>query len=401
MTVVVLALSADLASIAAASFANSGVEIRTADPFAMTALDLAGADIVVIASDPRILNAAFVAECDRAGVRIAPYAPEQQQHRLAAAFGLAPLTSLEADRILNHPVPTSRVAVRGGIIAVWGTHGAPGRSTVAASLAVALAADGSRVALVDADASAPSLAIMLSLSDDAPGFASACRSAERRTLDAEELTRISQPLTVQGGSVQVLTGINRPNRWPELSAHRVHACLEVARGWAEFIVVDVAASLEEDEEIVSDMEGPRRNAATLTALRSADHVVAVAGADAVGISRFIRAQNELRATVGETAVHTVVNRARSSVLGVDAKGQIRRTLSRFAGIDNLLFLANEPVIADGALLHGRAIADIAPKSAFAAGIRRLSAEISGAQQAATETVAEPRRRRKTKAVAVA
>ena len=39
--------------------------------------------------------------------------------------------------------------------------------------------------------------------------------------------------------------------------------------------------LERDEEIVSDLDGPRRNAATLAALAAADLVVAVVAADPV------------------------------------------------------------------------------------------------------------------------
>ena len=99
----------------------------------------------------------------------------------------------------------------------------------------------------------------------ARGFASACRQAELGELDVRELDRISVPLG--GTGVDVLTGLNRPSRWPELSAGRVAAALAVCREWADYTVVDVAASLERDEEIVSDLDGPRRNAATLGGAR--------------------------------------------------------------------------------------------------------------------------------------
>jgi len=41
-------------------------------------------------------------------------------------------------------------------------------------------------------------------------------------------------------------------------------------------VVDVAAPLESDEEIMSDLDGPRRNAATRAALRAADRALYLA-----------------------------------------------------------------------------------------------------------------------------
>ena len=157
--------------------------------------------------------------------------------RLAAAFGLEPPLPLEveawqlAERLARRralratsaskrtPVPSARAA----IIAVWGPAGAPGRSTVAIELAVELARGGRHVGLVDADTHAPSIALALGLADEAPGFAAACRQAELGGLDARELTRISAPLGRTG--VEVLTGLNRPSRWPELSDARVAAAL--------------------------------------------------------------------------------------------------------------------------------------------------------------------------------
>ena len=106
-----------------------------------------------------------------------------------------------------------------------------------------------------------------------------------------------------------------PSRWPELSESRVSAALAVCREWADYTVVDVAAPLERDEEIMTELDGPRRNAATLAALRSADLVVAVAGADPVGVSRFLRAHSELRATIGATPVAVVANKLRPGALG--------------------------------------------------------------------------------------
>lgn len=389
MTRVVLALPQELASIVALGFANRAEEVFQTAPAQLVAADLTGVDLIVVRSDPGVLNAALVAACDRAGVRIVPYATDTAGHRLAASFGLDPLTTLEADTIVHHTVPQRAAVTNGGVIVVWGPHGAPGRSTLAASLAAECARGNHVTALVDADSYAPALAMMLGLTDDGPGFASACRSAERRALDPAELSRVSQSVSLSDGTCAVLTGINRPGRWPELSAERVTSALDIARGWAETIVVDVAASLEDDNEVMNDLDGPRRNAATIAALRSADHIVAVATADGVGIARFIRAYEELRAIVGATPIHVVINRVRSSALGLDAKGQIRRTLARFSGIEEILFLPHEADIADGAALHSRSITDIAPRSAFAAGIRRLAGTVLARPEAPKKSA--PRR----------
>ncbi|MFD1340308.1 AAA family ATPase [Microbacterium lemovicicum] len=338
------------------------------------------ADILVLQADRTTLTADTVALCDRLGVRIVPLCATESDERLSAAFGLGPALPpdaaawqvLEAAARVPHPVDVTPRAALPGVIAVWGPAGAPGRSTVAVELAVELARGGRAVALVDADTHAPSLALSLGLADEGPGFAAACRQGELGGLDARELTRISIPLS--SGGVDVLAGINRPSRWPELSEARVAGALTVCRTWAEHTVVDVASSLERDEEIVSDLDGPRRNAATLAALRSADLVVAVASADPVGIARFLRGYTELRATVGTTRVAVVVNRLRPGVLGIDARGQVRRALDRFGGIEDVWFLPMDPRSVDAATLAARPVADVSPRSPFSAAVRRFVGE---------------------------
>ncbi|MDN3496397.1 hypothetical protein QL996_10695 [Planococcus sp. APC 4015] len=172
----------------------------------------------------------------------------------------------------------------------------------------------------------------------------------------------------------MLTGINRPSRWPELGQARVSAVLAACREWVDYVVVDVAASIERDEEIMSDLEGPRRNAATLAALGSADLVVGVVGADPVGVSRFLRAHSEVRAAAGGAPMAVVANRLRPGALGIDARGQVRRTLDRFGGVQDVWFVPQDPRSADAALLAGRPIADVAPSSPVVAAIRRFAGE---------------------------
>ncbi|WP_417562252.1 AAA family ATPase [Microbacterium sp.] len=343
----------------------------------------APADVLVLTVGRDTLHERLVAACDRAGTRILPLCAGEAETRLAVAFGLAPVLPADAegwmvaDALQSAPeAPPLPAAAHGPrVVTVWGAAGAPGRSTIAVELAAELSRGRRRVCLVDADAQAPSLALLLGLADEGPGFPAACRSAERGGLDAAELARISTPVTIGDGSVDVLTGINRPSRWPELSERRVGAALAACRDWADHTVVDVASSLERDEEIVSDLvDGPRRNAATLAALRAADQIIAVVAADPLGIARFLRAHAELRATVGSTPITVVANRLRPGTLGIDAHGQVRRTLERFAGIRDVWFVPQDPRSVDAALLAARSVADIAPKAPLTLAVRRLAAE---------------------------
>ncbi|MFT4228981.1 MAG: P-loop NTPase [Microbacterium sp.] len=347
---------------------------------------LPGADALVLEVSWRTFTHALVSHCDRLGIRIVPLAGDADAGSLAAMAGLAPPLPLDADgwRVVDavvaptaDPPAAAPAQQRGSVVVVWGPAGAPGRSTVATALAAELSRGGRRVALVDADSHAPSLALALGLADEGPGFAAACRQTDRDGLDLRELDRISAPLRLGDGVVHVLTGINRPSRWPELTEGRVTAALDVCRDWADFVVVDVAAPLERDEEIVSDLDGPRRNAATLAALRTADLVVAILSADPLGASRFVRGYAELRATVGATPVAVAANRLRPGALGLDPRGQVRRALDRFAGIPEVAFLPLDPRSADAAMLSARPIAEVAPKSPFTLAVRRLAATCLG------------------------
>ncbi|MDZ8274500.1 P-loop NTPase [Microbacterium aquimaris] len=343
---------------------------------------LAEVEVMILRVRRATLTDAVVGLCDRRGVRIVALVGDDDDERVARSFGLlttipvsgGPSAVVDALPETGHlPPPLTAPAPDGPrTIAVWGPHGAPGRSTLAIELAVELARGDRRVSLVDADAHAPSIALALGLADEGPGFAAACRQAARGTLDARELTRISLPLERTG--VDVLPGINRPGRWPELAEARVTAALETCRTWVDHTVVDVAAPLERDEEIMSDLEAPRRNGATLAALRSADMVVAVAAADPIGIARYLRGHAELRSIVGPTPIVTIANRLRPGALGIDARGQVRRTLERFGGVADVHFLPFDARSADAALLGARPIALAAPRSPLVAGIRRVVGE---------------------------
>ncbi|MDQ1127939.1 hypothetical protein [Microbacterium sp. SORGH_AS_0888] len=386
MTRVVLVLPEPTASRVAAELTARGATVSgIVDARAPASLpDLADAELVVVPASRELLTAELVALADRAGVRVVPVAAEPDGARRAAGFGLAePLPPGLGPRRLAVAILRSRPAAStAGVedpatIAVWGPHGAPGRTTIAIELATELARDGRHLALVDADAHAPSIAQALALPDEGPGLPAACRQAELGGLDHAELSRISVPLAIAGRDVSVLVGINRPARWPELSARRISAVLGACRSWARTTIVDVAASLERDEEIVSDLaDGPRRNAATLATLAACDRVVAVAAAEPVGIARFVRGYTELRAAVGPVPVTVVVNRLRAGAVGLDARGQIRRTLERYADLTDVLFVPDDPRAADAARLAARPVSEVAARSPLVAAVRRVAAELS-------------------------
>ncbi|MDQ1606017.1 MAG: hypothetical protein QOJ18_384, partial [Microbacteriaceae bacterium] len=274
--------------------------------------------------------------------------------------------------------PVARPLARGGpsngsgqVIAVWGPAGSPGRTTLAINVAAEIAAAGYTVALADVDTHSGSIAPALGLLDEAPGFAAACRLAGADSLTHSELERIGQRYLSSGGNFWVLTGIGRPNRWPELSGDRVVATLRECRSWVDFTIVDTGSSLENDEEISSDLFAPRRNAATISALREADEVIAVGSADPVGLSRFLRAHADLVETLETEQVTVVMNKIRASAIGLNPAGQVAQTLQRFGGIASPVLVPHDQSSLDAAILDGKTLLDSAPKSAARMAIRQF------------------------------
>lgn len=330
-------------------------------------------------ADGDVITEDLLAHCDDEGCRVVAVCADETQRRHAAHIGLRDMVDeyagvAQIEKVLSGPElgTDPDEASTGRVTAVWGPAGAPGRTTVATSLSVELAALGAHVCLIDADTWGASVAQMLGMLDESPGFAAACRLAGQDALTYDEVERISESYPVPRGSLSVLTGLTRSARWPELTTSRVTDTIALCRRWADHVIVDTGFSLESDEEISSDVFSPRRNAATLAALRASDRILAVGRADPIGVTRYLRVHPELLEVVGGIPVHTVMNRVRSGPIGVAAPSQITSTLQRFGGIDKPTLIAHDERAADAALLEGRTIREVSPRSPVAAAIRGLA-----------------------------
>lgn len=299
-------------------------------------------------------QAGLIAESQQLGAGIPPAEPRAPRRAVLAPQSPA-----------AHPRQST-------VIAVWGPYGAPGRTTIATGLAGAYAEAGHRVLLIDADTYGGAIAPLLGIADEAPGFAAACRLAGAESLNVAELDRVASTAGKQG-PFRVLSGISNPARWPELGRDRVRGTLATCRAFADVVIVDVGFNLETDEELLSDVVAPRRNAATLAVLENCDAVVAVAEATPVGIPRFLRARMQLIDRIGtETPVATVANRVRSAATGVDAAGQVRQALRRFGGIEDAVLLPDDPKACDRALSLGVPVVEAAPRSVLTRHLRQLA-----------------------------
>lgn len=259
----------------------------------------------------------------------------------------------------------------GHVTAVWGPIGSPGVTIIAVNIAVESALAGYRTLLIDADTYGAAVAVHLGLLDDTAAIAQACRAAEHRGIDATALASFTQKVTVQGARLDVITGLTRSERWPQVRAAAWARVLDAARGGWDQVIIDCGFGLEEDEELSFDIPAPQRNATTITAVTTADTVVAAGNGDPVGFVRFMKGLERLRETTGSTIV-PVVNKVAAMTSGVSPKHQLVGVWERFGPPVALQhFIAWAPEVTAAALLGGKTLAESAPKTEVRQTIRKL------------------------------
>lgn len=336
--------------------------VDVADLLAVAESDLAAAALVT--TELAGLDADAVYRLERAGVRVAAIEADETRCRSLGIERRLELGTL--DRVARDGPRTSvaESVDRAPTIAVWGPAGAPGRSTVALALASAAAARRVDTVLVDADTYGGSLAQMLAVLDDVSGLMAACRAANNGRSD-----EVLDHLLEVDPDLRVLTGLPRPDMWPQVRAGALELVLGRLRASADLVVVDCGFALESG----GGHGGPARNQSTLQVLDQADTIVAVGRADPVGLARLVRGLHDLAdVTHGHTPI-VVINMVRSS-LGWSER-DVDATLRQLTGAAPDAFLPFDQAGLDLALVSGRSPRQTSPSSPFVARIEALAATL--------------------------
>lgn len=375
--------------VAAAVGAAPGLSVarRCADLTEALAAARAGIGSVVLVSEQAQLHRGVVADFTSMGVAVVgvPSSPDGEEHLRglgidqllpADADAAAVLVAVSAASSRALPagpadeIPEQAPVERGIIIAVWGPTGAPGRTTLAVSMAYDLALHEPTL-LVDVDTYGGAVAQALGLLDEAPGIAALARASLHGALSEDTVRR--HALQAAPG-LRVLSGVTRADRWIELSASALEPVWKLLRTQAAVTVVDCGFGLERDEELQYDTHAPQRNGATLSALAAADVVVAVGSAEPLGIQRLVHSLAALDAVVpAETTPRlVVVNRVRASVAGQRPREAVADALRRYSAVENVWTVGWDPRACDAAALAGQALGERAPRSAARKAIQAVA-----------------------------
>ncbi len=316
---------------------------------------------------------ADAAPSDIAGAVAAALGEQAGEDASGSSSWSQPMRSLGVAGPAGEAVPAVEPGT-GRLVAVWGPTGAPGRTSVAVSVAAELAAAGTPTLLADADTYGGVVAQVLGFLDEAPGLAAAARLANNGQLDVAALAGVA-PLAAP--DLRVLTGISRADRWPELRPAALEQVWEIARSLAAVTVVDVGFCLEQDEELSFDTAAPRRNGATIATLLAADIVLAVGSADPVGMQRLVRGLVQLREAAPGSLPRVVVNRVRRAAVGADPEAQLAEALDRYAGVRDAMFVPEDRDAFDAALLQARPLREVSPDSRARQALAAVAAGLVG------------------------
>ena len=337
---------------------------RCVDVAELLALGPSAAGAAIVAAGLPGLDADSVFRLERAGVRVVGLGDDERCRALGITVRGEPgaLAAAVSDAIPSVQVEPGGVGAR--TIAVWGPSGAPGRSTVAASLAAAVAHGGTDTVLVDADTYGGSIAQMLAMLDEVSGLMAACRAANHGR--ADEVT--GHLLDVEP-NLRLLSGIPRGDMWSQVRTGALELVLRRLRDEADLVVADCAAPVEPGE-------GPShtgRNQVTRHVLAAADTVLVVGRADPVGLSRLVRALHDLSNLV-EVQPTVVVNLMRPS-LGW-SQSEVADMLTRLTGVEPVAFLPADVPAVDLALMRGRFPRHVAASSPFVKAVDDLAATLA-------------------------
>ena len=272
-----------------------------------------------------------------------PVEPESES--IARSLGIpAILWSEEEARAWLEEIQNGRHSAPAPLIAVWGSAGAPGATTLAMGVARELAKSRPTV-LIDANFLAPSVSELLGLPGDQSGLLGALRVARNDGPPWESVLAWAEPAP-NSSSLRVVSGI-RAGGLGRLEAGAMEALLEtiLAKGLA--VVGDVRCSLGAGEQT------PEKTGVGAI-LGQARQVFWVSRATDLGVSRLVRDRN-LLSELTDDAKNSILLRASEHSDGVGFR-EAAEALWGFTGCSDICSLPDWKSPVYGAwltgLLHG-------------------------------------------------
>lgn len=286
----------------------------------------------------------------------------------AAALAAAVEDICESTVVPPRPAaPPGPVRGQGTIVAVWGTGSSPGRTLTAVNLADQASRQGRMSVIVDADTVSGMVAATLGLTEECSHLASLCRTLVERP---RHLDLHSVPHAVIREDFHAVTGLTRPERWPEIRASVLETVLQRLAKLYDLVVVDVSDRIDPDDDLADPFYD--RHCATRAALDTADIVLVLAAGEPIGLQRLVKLLGTPRAESLREKMRLVITKQRSSAVGSPAETRIREVLDRFVRVAPDFVLSDDRETADAAMLAGKTLHEQNPRSVLAQEIAEIA-----------------------------
>jgi len=253
----------------------------------------------------------------------------------------------------------------GLLIAVAGFGGSCGRTTAVKELGWQFSKLGARACMVDADTYGPSLDQELGYEPNQNGLLEVCRSIERNSSSIQTHFDL---LPAASENLSLVAGLPRISRWTDLRVATLRELWRKSRDAFDVVLTDVGAVLEIDQSISHETSLPRRHAASLTALDSAQISIICARADSIGITRLIRGYLEFHELFAKSEVHVVL----WGVTSDSQRKEVRAAVSRHTGIESIFETAYDFDVMRKALAKNTFVGFIDSKNSIAKEFESLS-----------------------------
>jgi MinD-like ATPase involved in chromosome partitioning or flagellar assembly len=336
-----------------------GVDIRAA-------IQVSDCQAVLVSDSTPRINQDLIAElADKDIELIAITADVDRWHDLGASHCIEldannPLSAIkQVSELLRgeSQVVEPEVDPKGLLIAVAGFGGACGRTTAVKELGWQLSKSGAKTCMIDADTYGPSLDQELGFEPSQNGLLELCRSIERKNSSIQTHFDLLPAVTE---NLSLVAGLPRVSRWTDLRVSTLRELWRKSKEAFDVVVTDVGAVLELDHSIVHETSLPRRHAASLTALESAQVTLICARADSVGIARLVRGYLEFHELFANSEVHVllwgVVNESQSK--------DVRAAVSRHTGIESIFETAHDFQVMREALQQNTFVGKLESKNAI-------------------------------------
>ena len=292
----------------------TGIQVQRRCVDAVDVLSVAkviSADVVVISDHTMRLDEEFFAELSRLQIRVIALTTnskyfadfvnvewiELEQNPLAAIPILAALVRV------NKATNEEQVAPTGELIFIGGFSGGTGKTRLAMELAFSLASQNKRTLLVDGDTYGPAMTQLFNQPITQLGLLDVCRKVERKTATPNFL---SQDAINFSDYLFFLPGLVKASRWVDLRQVALSELWQIAKTQFDYVIVDGGPVLEIDPMVAMEIELPKRNLVSSTALHAVDKVVLTCRSDAVSVTRLIKGAIENWHSFSGKAISAVV-----------------------------------------------------------------------------------------------